>query len=135
MTAHHSSACGTSTDVVWIEAELNGLDGALSQAICVKHASWGVCDQFWVFYDPAMNFLTALDRCSTNQCVAHTYRINLVLTYRHELGYTAGLHHYVGSLNKSYGTMNSNWVPQNHPDWLWFLVYGGIHVLLIDLNM
>jgi len=135
MTAHQSSTCGSATDVVWIATGQDGIDGALGRAVCVKHASWGVCEQFWVFYDPAMHFLAAFDQCSSDQCVADSYRLNLILTYRHELGHTAGLHHYVGLLSRPYGTMNSSWLPRGHPDWLWYLVYGDIHALLIDAHM
>lgn len=154
--------CQSFTDVLWVETGLNGAAGAYGYTECLTHSAWGVCDQFAIYVDPALHYFQALDSCGAryasgtpayNSCVAWEYDVNLELTFRHELGHSAGLHHYYNyvwmppfwvyndysqlpMLTSSWRTMVSAWVPYGagHTK-ANFTAYNSTHVGLINANV
>lgn len=105
--------CATSTDVVWVAAEWGAIDGAYGRYQCVSHSYWGVCDQAWVMFDQTAHFISAIQYNQTyGDDIGSAYELNLNITYRHELGHSAGLHHYQTNqgANPAYGAMVSAWV-------------------------
>lgn len=137
LSRNDSSSCGSSTDVVWVKTALCGIRncGAYGKTICVSHAYWGVCDQFWVLIDQPLHYVQALTRPDAASNPGHWYSVNIQLTMRHELGHSAGLHHYTGPLHPYYGTMNSATVPNSVPGYLYYLLWGPIHMWLINSHM
>ena len=130
MTDYHAGACASSTDVVWIAVGWGDLDGSLGRTVCVSHVYWGVCDVFWVMFDQTSHFIIAQN---VGGDIGANYNLNLNITYRHELGHSAGLHHVTGSLSPGPGAMNSAWVnPDVVSNWWAYLVYGDHHVSHIE---
>ena len=128
----------------------------------MRHSAWGVCDQFWPVIDLTLHFFEALSSRGAryvsgsgtfNTCVAWEYDVTLDLTIRHELGHSAGLHHYWNyvfnppfyvynvysqppQLTSSWRTMVSAWVPYGagHTKSN-FLGYNSTHVGIINANV
>lgn len=132
MSRHDAASCGSATDVVWVKTALNGLSGGAStgRATCVSHVAWGVCEQFWVQIDQPKHFVLAASEGGSNP--SGWYSVNLQATMRHELGHTAGLHHYDGELDSAYGAMNSSWIPNGYSYTFQCLAYAGFQVTLIN---
>ena len=135
MDRYDASSCGTSTDVVWIKSELDGIDGGeyRARSLCATHVSWGVCDQFWTQVDQPWFYVAAFSQGASDP--SDWYSRNIQMAMRHEIGHTAGLHHYTGSLSSTYGVMNTVLVPNGTPGWLGYLAYKAFHEQLVDGNM
>jgi hypothetical protein len=131
----NAPSCGSSTDVVWIKTGLNGIDGgeSVAKTVCVAHVSWGVCDQAWVFVDQPLHFALALSHGGGNP--GGWYTANLLMTFLHEIGHTAGLHHALGPLSPTWGPMNTAFIPNGTPNWASYLAYKPFQTALIDANV
>lgn len=80
-------SCGSSTDVAFIETDLNG---PLGRAQCVSAVpNTLLCDSAWVLVDNAEHWSTAA-YCGSS---AAELTGNFIITTRHELGHTVGLSH------------------------------------------
>lgn len=104
----YASSCSSATDIVWVAADLGDARG---RTTCVNWASWGVCDQYWLAFDPAI-ILQESAICSTNP--GESYQVNLIKSVRHELGHSTGLSHPgtpVGCAGAGSDAMRSGWVP------------------------
>lgn len=125
-------SCASSTDVVWVKTALNGIDGGefVAKTMCTSHVSWGVCNQAWVLVDQPKHYV--LSSVYGGSDPNAWYTLNLQVTLRHELGHTAGLHHWSGALSSSYGAMNGAYVPNGTSGWLAYLAYQPFQVDLID---
>ena len=110
----YTSTCGTSTDNVWVNQDLNG---SLGYAPCWKWANEAahICDQVLTIVSEIDHF-EAAGTCgaSANQLVN-----NYVISTRHELGHSVGLAHvpYYQDFDPCYGTnpaandaMVSDWI-------------------------
>lgn len=135
MYRQDASSCGSSTDVVWVQTALGGIDGGeyVAKTTCVDHVSWGVCDQFWVLIDQPWYYAAAFTYGSSDP--GTWYARNLQARMRHEVGHTAGLHHWGGSLTSGFGAMNSATIPNGTSGWLTYLAYASFHEDLIDGNV
>lgn len=129
-----SSSCSSSTDVVWVKTELNGIFGgeAVGAAECVAHVTWGVCDQYWLMIDQPQHFFAAYTNGGSDP--GNWYSVNLQQTMRHELGHTAGLHHLSasGGLNPTVGAMISAWIPNGTSGWWAYFIYAPFQVGFIN---
>jgi hypothetical protein len=126
--AFAGSTCGTSTDVVWVRDDgltdaIFGGSGSVSlrgATLCVRWATWGVCDQAWVIYNRLEMFYNTVNNTSGAD-VGPNYDVNVRKTLGHELGHTAGLSHNNGADAAPCGSplpgpadpMRSSWVVTN----------------------
>jgi hypothetical protein len=128
-------SCTSATDVVWIKTALDGIDGgeSIAKTTCATHVSWGVCDQAWVQIDQPQHYVLSATYGGGNP--SGWYSLNLQVTMRHELGHTAGLHHWTGALSSTFGAMNIAFVPNGTSGWLTYLAYRPFQVDLIDEHL
>ena len=135
MYRQDASTCGSSTDIVWVQTALNGIDGGehIAEATCAVHVTWGVCDQFWALVDQPGHYVAALAYGSPDP--SGWYSRNLQRSLRHLVGRTAGLHPWTGPLNASFGAMNVAVVPNGTPGWLTYLAFDSFQAGLVDGNV
>lgn len=122
----YSPACGTSTDQVWIEQNLEG-SYVFGYSPCARYKPLAVCDQAWVIYSPPDHYEAAY-ACGGNVA----YQGNLIVTMRHELGHTVGLSH-AATVGTLCGPVNGYAVDAMVSDWIVgntfaFLDYNSHHV-------
>lgn len=135
MDRYDASSCGSSTDVVWVQTELNGIDGGeyIAQTLCATHVAWGVCDQFWSLIDQPWHYAAAFTYGGSDP--SGWYSRNLQKTMRHQVGRTAGLHPWDGGLSSTFGAMNEATIPNGTPSWLTYLAFTSFQVGLVNGNV